>query len=95
MATQKDAILEKAEARLQQIDAEIDLLKAKAEEAEADVKFDLQKRLKDVQSHRREFENRISELKDAGEGAISELRDGVERAWSQLSDAAGRAKARF
>ena len=91
----KDAMLDKAEARMKQIDAEVDRLKAKAEEAEADHKLEVENQLSELKTRRREFSERVDALKEAGDDAITDLGKGFEQAWSTLSDAMGKAKARF
>ena len=91
----KDALLEKAEARSRQIDAEIQRLKAKADEAEADMKLNLERDLKEVQQQRKAFQNRISELKSSSDQALNDLQEGFERAWTALSDSVSAAAARF
>lgn len=93
--TTKDAMLEKAEARLKQIDAEIDQMMAKAAAAEADAKLMMEQEIANVKEKRTAFRNRVAELKIASEDASNDLREGFERAWSSLSDALGRAAARF
>ena len=91
----KDAMLEKAEARMKQIDAEVDRLKAKAQEADADRKLELERQLSDLMGKRETFKSRVQDLKNAGEDALSDLSDGFEQAWTTLSDALDSAKTRF
>lgn len=93
--TTKDAMLEKAEARLKQIDAEIDQMMAKAAAAKADAKLTMEQEIATVKEKRTAFRNRVDELKTASEDASNDLREGFERAWSSLSDALGHAAARF
>ncbi|MGE0624819.1 MAG: hypothetical protein AB7I04_17545 [Pseudomonadales bacterium] len=93
--TKKEAMIEKAEARLSQLDAEVKRLHAKSEVANAELKLKVQEELAEVKRHRRTFENRIDEIRQAGEDALVDLSDGFERAWSTLSNHLERAAARF
>lgn len=93
--TKKEAMIEKAEARLSQLDAEVKRLRAKSEVANAELKLKVQEELAEVKRHRRTFENRIDEIRQAGEDALVDLSDGFERAWSTLSNHLERAAARF
>ena len=91
----KEAMLEKAEARMKQLDAEVSRLRARAEEADADLKLKVEEELEQVKRQRRTFENRIDEIRQAGEDALVDLSDGFERAWSTLTNHLERAAARF
>lgn len=93
--TTRDAMLQKAEARLKQIDAVVDRLRAKAEGGDADITRNVNEALKAVKQPRMAFENRMNELKDAGEGALADLRDRLERAWTSLIESVQRAAVRF
>ena len=93
--SRKEAMIEKAEARMAQLDAEVSRLRAKAEEADADLKLKVQEELDEVKRHRRTFENRIGEIRQAGEEALVDLSDGFERAWSTLTNHLERAAGRF
>ena len=93
--TKKEAMIEKAEARLSQLDAEVKRLRAKSEVANAELKLMVQEELAEVKRHRRTFENRVDEIRQAGEDALVDLSDGFERAWSTLSNHLERAAARF
>jgi chromosome segregation ATPase len=88
-------MMEKAEARLEQLNAEVKRLRAKADEANADVKLEVQRELTDLDEQRSLFEKRVDELRDASEEALVDLSDGFERAWSTLSNSLERAAARF
>jgi len=91
----KEAMIEKAEARISQLDSEVSRLRAKAEEAEADLKLKVQDELDEVKRDRLAFENRVDEIQQSGEDALADLSDGFERAWSTLSNHLERAAAHF
>ena len=52
--SEKNQYIEKAKARIAQWDAEIDKMKAKADEAEADAKIEYQKQLSEMRTQRDE-----------------------------------------
>ena len=85
--TDRSAYEQKRQAQLRQLDAEIDKLKAKAAEATADAKIELDRSLEAVRRHRETLRSRLDELADVGEDAWTEVRDGVEAAWKRLRSA--------
>jgi len=91
----KEAMIEKAEARISQLDSEVSRLQAKAEEAEADLKLKVHDELDKVKRDRLAFENRVDEIRQSGEDALVDLSDGFERAWSTLSNHLEQAAAHF
>lgn len=93
--SQRDEYIEKAKARLDQWNAEIDKLKAKADEAEADAKVRYQQQLQELRRHRDEAEKRIKDLQQAGDDAWMDLKTGFDKAWDSIGDAFERARARF
>jgi DNA repair exonuclease SbcCD ATPase subunit len=93
--TTKDKMLEKAEGRLKQIDAEIDRMLAQAAATEAEARLAMEREIAAVEEKRTAFRNKVSELKAATDDASDDLREGFERAWASLSDALGRTAVRF
>lgn len=91
----KDAMLDKAEARLKQIDAEAARLKAKADETRADRRLGLQERLHELKKQRRSFSSQVKELRQASDDALGDLNAGIERAWTEIRNATSRAGDRF
>ncbi len=94
MANRKEYI-DKLTTQLEQWDNEIDKLEAKAEQARSDAKGDYQMQLQELQSKRREAENRIKEIREAGEGAWQELKSGTEEAFDTMKKALDNAMSRF
>ena len=93
--TDKQTYIEKAEARMKQWDAEIDALKAKAQEAGADAKIEASERLEELKSQREAASQKLNELKASGDAAWEDTKDGFEGAWSRLSTALEKAQSRF
>ena len=80
----KDDYQRKIEAQLNQWDAEINLLKAKAQNAEADAKITYQKKLEDLKSKKDVVIKRLQELKTSGTEVFEELKDGIDKACTEL-----------
>jgi len=93
--SQRDQYIEKAKARLDQWNAEIDKLEAKADEAEADAKVRYQQQLQELRRYRDDAEKRIKDLQQAGDDAWRDLKTGFDQAWDSIGDAFERARARF
>lgn len=87
--------VEKARARLARWNAEIDVLKARIEEARADARIEGRDRLADLRERRDEAARRLDRLQGAGAEAWDEMQDGFERAGQELERAVRRARARF
>jgi len=93
--TEKEQYIEKAKAKLDQWNAEIDRVQAKAKAAEADAKIEYQKQLEEMRVKRDEAEARLKELRDASDDAWTDMKAGFDRAWDSLSSAFDTAMARF
>jgi chromosome segregation ATPase len=95
MVDTKEAYLEKLQAKLAEWNAEIDKLKAKAAQSKADLKLEIEARIGDLSAHRQEMENKMQQLRQAGEGAWTDLKGGVQSAWDHLDEAFKLAIAKF
>ncbi len=91
----KDAYVKKMHAKLDEWNAEIDKLKAKADQAEAESRIEYQKQIEDLQDKRREAERKMSQVKKAGEGAWEDLKSGVQDAWDAMDEAVKSARSKF
>ena len=72
---EKDAYVQKMHAKLDEWNAEIDKLKAKADKAEAESRLEYQKEIETLQKRRKEAEEKLGEVRQAGEGAWEDLKD--------------------
>lgn len=91
----KEAYQKKLQARLDEWDAEIRKLKAKADSAKADIQIDYHKQLTSLEAKRKEAADKLAELEEASEDAWVDLKAGVELAWDSLADALNSARSRF
>jgi uncharacterized coiled-coil DUF342 family protein len=91
----KDADVQKMQAKLDEWNAEIDKLKAKAAQAEADSRVEYQKQIQNLQEKRQGAEKKLAEVRQAGESAWQDLKAGAQSAWDAMEDAIKSARSRF
>lgn len=89
------AYREKFEAQLQEWDAQLDLMKARASTLKADAKIEFEGQLTALQQKRREASAKLEDLSQRGEDAWEDLKAGTEGAWSELANAMDSIAARF
>jgi predicted nuclease with TOPRIM domain len=95
MTEKRDAYVQKLKAKLDEWNAEIDMLAAKADQAEAEAKIGYDRRLEDLCAKRTELEEKIAELQQSSEGAWEDLKQGLENSWDILKASFSRAKSGF
>ncbi|SDI89197.1 hypothetical protein [Lutimaribacter saemankumensis] len=93
--SERDAYIQKAKAQLDQWNAEIDKLEARAREASADGELAYRETLHDLRGKRDALEQRIEDTHKSGEAAWSDMRAGMDAAWKNLSEALEKAQSRF
>jgi uncharacterized coiled-coil DUF342 family protein len=91
----KDAYKQKLQAQLSEWNAEIEKLRAKADNAEADARIEYQKQIEELRSMHETASAKLAELKGASDDAWEDLKVGIDRASSSLSEALKAAKSRF
>ena len=91
----KDEFVRTMHAKLDQWNAEIDVLSAKADQAEASARAEYHKQLEALRSKRDAARSKLGELESAGESAWQDLKAGVELAWESVSEAVRSATSRF
>ena len=91
----KKAYQQTIEAQLEEWKAEIDTMKAKAKKAGVDVQSWYCKQLEDLQSKQESVQEKLKELKGAGEDSWEDVKAGVDLAWESLREAVKSASSRF
>jgi uncharacterized coiled-coil DUF342 family protein len=91
----KEAYQQQLEAKLEEWQAEIDKLRAKAKGAAADSQVEYNQQIDALQSKQDEATQKLAELQEAGEGAWEQLKTGAEKAWNDLGEAVNAAKSKF
>ena len=91
----KELHRQKYQAQLDEWQAEVAKLKAKAAGAKADAQLELNKHLKELEQRMHEAGAKLSELTTASEAAWDSVRKNVETTWDALKAGVGAAKAKF
>ncbi len=91
----KEAYEQKQQAQLNEWDAQINQLKAKAEKAEADAQFDYYKQIEELRSMQDAATNKLAEIKNAGDEAWEDLKTGMDSVRDSLGNALKTAASRF
>jgi hypothetical protein len=86
---------EKIDAQIKEWNAQIDLLKAKADKAKAEAKIDFYKTIDALQQKQEEAKAKLKELKTAGDEAWEDVKKGAEKAWADIRKAYKDATSRF
>jgi predicted nuclease with TOPRIM domain len=93
--TSREEYIRKMQAKLEEWNAEIDTLIAKAGKAEADVKNEYISQVEALKAKQAAARQRIEALQQAGESAWEDLKSGVELAWTAMGEAIDSARSRF
>lgn len=93
--SKRQAYEEKFKAQLDELNAKIDILKAKAKQAEASLKGDYYETVEDLLKKRSEAQSKLKDLREAGDGAWEDMKQGVEESWSSFTAAVKSAASRF
>jgi chromosome condensin MukBEF ATPase and DNA-binding subunit MukB len=95
----KDEFVKKMHAKLDEWNADIDALSAKADQAahkaEADARDEYHKQIEALRSKRDQARTMLNEVESASESAWRDLKAGVELAWESVSEAVRSATTRF
>jgi len=91
----KEAYQKKLQSQLDEWNAVIDKLKAKADKAEAETQIEYYKEIEKLRAKQEIADQKLAELKKAGEGAWEDLKTGIESAWDSLGEALKSARSRF
>lgn len=95
MSDKRKAYEEKLDAQLKEWNAQIALLKAKAENAKVDAKIDHYKTIETLQAKQDAARTKLQELRSAGDDAWEDLKSGAENVWTELKTAFQSAASRF
>lgn len=93
--SERKAYVEKMHAQIDAVDARIKELTAKAENAKADARIEMQRKLDELREKRRQIDDRMDSLKNASEASWNDVKGGFERAWGELRSSVEHAAQRF
>ena len=91
----KEAYREKLEAQMREWSAKIDLLKARADKAEAEGKIEYKDRIEDIRQRKAAVQSKLQELQNASDAAWKDIKAGTEKAAADLRDALQSAFSKF
>lgn len=91
----KEAYQEKMSSQLEEWQNKIDLLKSKADKAEAEQKIKYYEEVESLRTKQMVVHNKLDELRSASESAWEDVKAGVDLAWRDLEDAFERAVNKF
>jgi hypothetical protein len=80
----KDAYKQKIEAELELVKANIEVLKAKAKSASADMQIANAQEIETLEKNYNIVQSKLSELGEAAEGAWEHLKKDIEKSWETL-----------
>ena len=95
MKGERKAYEEKLDAQLKEWNAQIELLKTRADKAKAEVKIEYYKTIEALQGKQNEAKTKLRELKTAGDEAWEDVKKGAEKAWAEVKTAYHDASSRF
>ena len=95
MKDKRKAYEEKIEAQLEEWNAQIALLRTRADKARAEVKIEYYKTIEALQRRQDEARARLHELKTTSDEAWEDLKAGAEKAWAEVKTAFHDAASKF
>lgn len=91
----KEAYIDKFDAKIEELQADIDKLDAKARQSEADMRIKYQDELEQLKAQRDLAKSRLDEIKNSSDDAWEELKAGTEKAFDELKSSWNAAKSKF
>jgi predicted nucleic acid-binding Zn-ribbon protein len=91
----KDIYVEKLKAQLDDWSADIDVLEAKAREANAELKTKYHEKVEELKYQRSLAQGKLAEIQDAAEDAWEEIKKGGESVWETIRHTFAEAKSKF
>jgi len=82
--SKKDAYIKKTEAKIDQVNAEIEKYKAKAAESGADAEIEYDESLKKLRDKRDSAVTKLDKLKAAGEDALGDIQQNLSNILDEL-----------
>lgn len=93
--SRKQAFQHALEAQLKDWEAKLEQLRAKANDAGADIRAEFEVQLEALAAKQAVAQEKLQELRQHGEWAWEDLKDGADKAWKELREAIERAASRL
>lgn len=91
----KTAYEQKAQAKIDELNGQIEVLKAKKDNASADMQIEYEKHIDELDSLKDETIKKLEEIEKSGDKAWEELKDGFEKSSKTMKDAVDSAISKF
>jgi len=91
----RDEYVRKMQAKLEEWNADIDILTAKANEVSVDLRREFQDQITSLKSRQASAQQKIEELQKDGGSAWEDLKAGIDLAWTAIGESIDSAKSRF
>jgi len=92
---EKEQYQQKMQAQLDEIKAELEILKQKAVEADKDTQPKINKHIKELEAKIDDTKSNLGKLRDASGDAWDAVKDGVESSWQSLKSGVKEAVSKF
>lgn len=93
--SEKEQYQQKLQAQLDEWKAEIDKLKAKASDASADAKLEMDKQIETLEEKVKEGKAKLSELSEASDDSWEKLKGNISSTWDSIKSAFSDAASKF
>lgn len=91
----REAYKQKIRAQLDEWRADVDKLRAKMKQKQADNKLETSGYMEEIKEKQRQARVKLEQLEDAGEDAWDEIKAGLEKATSELKQSYAKARSKF
>lgn len=92
---EQQAYKEKLKAKIDEWDAKIKEMRAKADQAQAESKIEYQQQVDQMETKREKLSDQLEQIKQAGGEAWKDIAAGADRALDELRESFEKAKAKF
>jgi len=91
----KDPYVEKLQAKLDEWNAEIEKLQARARQAQADTRIEYEEQVAELKGKRDALKDKLREIRAASDEAWEEMKKGADEAFDRVKEAVERARRKF
>ncbi len=91
----RDEYVRKMQAKLAELNADIDKLAARAGEVSAELKSEYNEEMAALKAKQAAARKKIEEMQKSGESAWQDLKAGMDLAWTAIGESIDSAKSRF
>ena len=93
--TSRHEYIDKLKEKLDEWDADIDELEARAQNTKTELEFELKDQITALKLRRDIMKLKLNEIRDSSEEAWEDIKVGAEEAWADVKDAMKKAKSHF